>query len=192
MLVGHSFGSFTSHVVIAKYPTLVDGAVLTGLSYSSTEYNGKTLLEGIAPRIASQLSPLEFQELDTGYVTFADIFNHINAFFKAPAYEVAAAKYANSIAQPFAIVEYLSLSTQPPLASNFGGPILITTGEFDFAACSGECYSSFAQQPLQIIFPQSRRLEAFVQPGAGHGVNFAKNATGFYNGITDFLGRAGF
>lgn len=192
VLVGHSFGSFTSGSVLAKYPSRIDAAILTGIGYSNNpSYSGKVLLEGFAPRIAAQLQSNPIYELDTGYLTFADIFAHVNTFFKAPAYEVEAARYAQSIVAPFAISEYLSLERTSPLVPEFGGPVLVTTGEFDFAVCAGECYSTYAQQPLQAIFPQSR-VESYVHPGVGHGINLGLNATGFYGVVTDFLEKAGF
>ena len=190
VLVGHSFGSLTSGNVVAKYPALVDAVVLTGLAYSASGIDPKLVLEAFAPRIASKHEPSKFSDLDTGYLTFVDIISHVNTFFKAPAYELEAAGYAHSISAPFAIAEFLG--PQSPLALNFEGPVLVTTGEFDFIVCRGECYSTFAEQPLNDIFPKSKLIEAFVQPGAGHGVNFATNATGFYAGISTSLERAGF
>ena len=38
----------------------------------------------------------------------------------------------------------------------------------------------------------SKLIEAFVHPGAGHGVNFARNATEFYENINGFLEHARF
>jgi hypothetical protein len=70
--------------------------------------------------------------------------------------------------------------------------VLVTTGEFDFGLCGGDCYPTYAAQKLETVFPESKYIDAFIHPGAAHGVNFAKNATGFYGGITAFLGRAGF
>jgi hypothetical protein len=141
-------------------------------------------------RIASQHDPLRYSNLDTGYVGSADITAHATAFFKAPGYELEAALYAYSISTPAAITEFLSL-TGSPVAPGYEGAVLVTAGEFDLAFCVGECHSTFAEQPLGAIFPKSKLVESFVHPGAGHGVNFGKNATGFYAGISDFLGRAG-
>jgi pimeloyl-ACP methyl ester carboxylesterase len=192
VLVGHSFGSYTSNRVLTKYPTLIDAAIITGYVFPGDALSVQIFVEGTAPRIASHVSPHAFSHLDTGYLTFGDIFAHVNTFFKAPAYELDAAEYAHSIAQPYGIAELLSFGQDSVVAPAFAGPVLVTTGEYDFAMCRGECYSSFAGQRLESVFPKSRVLEAFVQPGAGHGVNFARNASGFYEGIGGFLGRAGF
>ncbi|KAH8726413.1 Alpha/Beta hydrolase protein [Phaeosphaeriaceae sp. PMI808] len=191
VLVGHSYGSYTSNLAVAKYPKLADATVLTGMAYAG-DSDGKKSLEAMAPRIASSLNPDRFSQLDTGYVLAADIYTHINTFFKAPAYEADAARHAYSINAPLAVTEYLSIATKSPVAPNFEGAVLVTTGEFDFLACDGECYSSFAKQRLDMIFPKSRFRETFVHPDAGHAINFATNATGFYEGISKFLQRAGF
>jgi pimeloyl-ACP methyl ester carboxylesterase len=195
ILIGHSFGSFASNNVVTRYPDDVDAVVLTGIAYSTVAWSVNLLIEAFAPRIASQLYPTCFGNLNTGYLTFADIYAHVNTFFKAP-FEIEAAKYAQSIVQPFAISEWLSLSNGRinPVALDFKGPVYITAGEFDYAFCTGECYSSFAEaEPsLKGIFPKSRIVESFVHPGAGHGINFGYNATGFYNSIIGFLDRAGF
>jgi pimeloyl-ACP methyl ester carboxylesterase len=191
ILVGHSFGTYITNAVLAKYPFLADAAILTGTSYSVPAYGPKLLLEASAARIASTVSH-EFEELDTGYVFFADINAHVNIFFKKPAYEVEAVQYAQSIAQPFAISEYLTMGLMSLLSPGFKGPVFVTTGEFDFGACAGECYSSYREQSLKAVFPNSRLIDSYVHPGAGHGINLATNATGFYNVIANFLERAGF
>jgi pimeloyl-ACP methyl ester carboxylesterase len=195
VLVGHSSGSVTSSNVINKYPSEVDAVVLTGIAYSTISYGLKILFEAFAPRIASQLYPSCFGELDTGYLTFADIYAHVNTFFKAP-FELEAVKYAQSIVQPFALSEWLSLAPglSSPLAPEFKGPVYVTTGQFDFAACGGECYSTFAEAEshINVIFPKTRLLESAVHPGAGHGINFGLNATGSYSAIIGFLEKAGF
>ncbi len=193
VLVGHSFGSYTSNLVLGKYPNLVDAAVLTGIAYAnSPDYTGKVLSETLAARIATSLPGCADHDLDTGYLNSADIYAHINGFFKKPAYEIAAAEYAWTIVQPFGITEYLSTTLSSILAPAFTGSVFVTCGEFDLAACAGECYSTFAQQQVKGVFPMSKKIETYVHPGAGHGVNFATNATGFYQEIFGFLGRSGF
>ncbi|KAF2831172.1 alpha/beta-hydrolase [Ophiobolus disseminans] len=191
VLVGHSFGTYTSNAVLIKYPKLADAAVLTGIAYAPTNNQPNLFLAALGLRIAAQHDPRKYSSFDTGYVGFVDIAAHVTTFFKAPSYELDAVLYAHSIAAPAAITEFLTI-TGSPVAPAFGGPVQVTTGEFDYAFCGGECYSSFAQQPLKDIYPKSRLIDSFVHPGAGHGVNFGKNATGFYGGITAFLGKAGF
>ncbi|KAH7073746.1 Alpha/Beta hydrolase protein [Paraphoma chrysanthemicola] len=196
ILVGHSFGSFASNGVATRHPTAIDAIILTGFAYSSVPWGANVLIEAFAPRIAAQLNPACYAALDTGYLTFADMYAHINTFFKKPHYDIETARFASSIVQPFAIAEWLSLTNGRvnPVAPAFTGPVYIVAGEFDYAFCTGECYSSFAEAGpiLKGIFPKSRLVESYVHPGAAHGINFAANATGFYQSIGDFLKKAGY
>ena len=193
VLVGHSFGSFTSNSVINKYPSRIDAAVLTGIGFAPLpDYAGRQLLQAFGPRIATGLPAYHAANLESGYLTFGDLYAHVNIFFKAPAYEVDAVRYAHSIVAPFAISEYLSIALSPPQLPAFEGPVLVTTGEFDAAVCVGECYSTYAQQPLKLAFAKSKKVEAYVHLGVGHGINYGKNATGFCREIMGFLERSGF
>ncbi|KAL8689135.1 MAG: hypothetical protein Q9218_005120, partial [Villophora microphyllina] len=136
-------------------------------------------LESYSPRIANTVEP-RFSGLDTGYLFFGDIFNHVNAFFAAPNYEVDIVEYAQSIAQPFAIVEWLSRVATPFPPNNFSGPVLIAAGEYGFITCGGDCPSTFSENIAQTIFQGTQNLETYVHPGSGQSLNFHKNATGFY------------
>lgn len=190
MVVGHSFGSLVTNNVVAKYPNLTDAAVLTGFAFAPKPFYGPVFVAAATLRIASQHDPLKYGNLDTGYIGFADIAAQVNTFFKAP-YELGTAEYADSISAPAAISEFLSQALLS-LPLEFGKPVLVTAGEFDLAFCGGECHSTYAEQKLNAVFPKSTLIDAFLHPGAGHGINFAKNATGFYAGISGFLERAGF
>jgi pimeloyl-ACP methyl ester carboxylesterase len=189
--VGHSFGSQITNILLTRYPSLVDATVLTGDAYESIPYAAALLEESIDPRIASQLDP-KFSELDTGYLTFVDIYAHVNFFFKAPDYEVAAVEYAQSIAQPFAIFEFLSTAAYSLNAPDYEGPILVMAGQYDIPACLGDCTDTYKAQNLTAIFPKSRLIETYILPGSGHGVNFALNVGDYYNETFEFLTKAGF
>jgi hypothetical protein len=125
---------------------------------------------------------------DTGYLEFVDIYAHSETFFHPP-YSVPTIKYAQSISQPFAITELLSLNTLTLAAPKFKGKVLVTTGEFDLGVCGGECKSTFAAGGEKQVFAGAKTVETYLHPGAGHGVNFAANASGFYDVITSFLDR---
>ncbi|KAF2261870.1 alpha/beta-hydrolase [Lojkania enalia] len=188
ILVGHSFGSSISNELVATYPDLVEGAVLTGIGYDSG--NSSTIAVPYIPsifsnRIASMQSSA-FKHLDTGYLGFGDIYSHVETFFHKPDYAEDVAKYAQDIAQPLAIAEFLSLNTVQPVAPEFKGKVLVTTGEFDIIICSGNCVKTFASRYYKEIFPMAD-AEGYVHLGAGHGVNFNYNATGFYKVIGNFL-----
>ncbi|KAL8658821.1 MAG: hypothetical protein Q9226_000754 [Calogaya cf. arnoldii] len=128
ILLGHAFGSYIIQDLIAAAPNIADGLVLTDISYDDPEIALESLkvrLEACAPRIASTVRPAEFGNLDSGYLFFADIFSHVNAYFAAPDYEVEAVEYAQSIAQPFGVVGFMSRLNSPAKPNNFPGPVLV-------------------------------------------------------------------
>jgi hypothetical protein len=47
------------------------------------------------------------------------------------------------------------------------------------------------EHPAASIFSKAKAFEAISFPGAGHGLNFALNATLAFKKITDFLGSNG-
>lgn len=76
MLVGHSFGSIISNSLLISNPSLVDGAVLTGIGYAVPD--SAVSFEGWNPRLARLQEPGRFRQLDGGYVTWVDIFANVN------------------------------------------------------------------------------------------------------------------
>lgn len=192
VVVGHSFGSQITNILLTRYPKLVDATVLTGQGYESIPYGAQLLAESIEPRIASQLDSKQFGELDTAYLTFVDIYAHVNFFFRAPDYDVAALEYAQSIAQPFAIFEFFSTAAYSENATEYEGPLFVTAGEYDVPACLGDCIDTYKTQDLPGMFPKSRLIETYILPGSGHGVNFALNVGDYYNQTFSFLAKAGF
>ncbi|KAF2496778.1 alpha/beta-hydrolase [Lophium mytilinum] len=192
VLVGHSFGSFMSAALINDQPKLVDGVVLTGIAYpNATDLAGPDSawsLETFAARIA-RFQDKKWSKLDTGYLNFADIYSHVNGFFKAPNYDMPTVEYAQAIAQPFAALEFVSLQLFKLDSPTFRGPVMVTAGENDLLLCGGECKSTFSSGVAEQAFKGAKDLNLYVHPGAGHGVNFGFNATVFYGKITEFLDK---
>ena len=190
IIVGHSFGSSITNSLVAAYPNLADAAIMTGYSLKGSDV--RLDLQGFAPRVAS-LQSSRFSAFDPAYITTGDVFANINNFFKAPAYEHDVAEYSENHKSPFAISELLS-STTPNLlnlnASDFKGPALVISGEYDFIVCGGYC-PGVLEESVAPLFMGSKGFETYIQPGAGHGTNFATNATGFYGVIFDYLRRSG-
>lgn len=187
VLIGHSFGSFASNALVAAQPSIADGIVMTG--YSLNGSNTQIVLE--ASRIAAAQNRKKFGKFDSGYVTTADVYSTVLEFFKAPDYERDVAVFAESNKAPYGIAEAISISPPflPPLnASLFAGPALVISGENDFLLCSGYC-PRVIQDPLTAYFAGSKDFEISIQPGAGHGLNFALNATDAYSTIFAFLNK---
>lgn len=76
VLIGHSFGSVISNAILVSKPGLVDGAVLTGISYKVPDTS--VAFEAWQPRLARAQSPGRWRQLDGGYTTWVDIFANAN------------------------------------------------------------------------------------------------------------------
>ena len=126
-------------------------------------------------------------QLDSGYVGFGDIYSHAQGFFHQP-FDIPTIEYAQSIIQPASPAEVLSGNAIKFDSPAYKGKMLITTGEFDLIGCGGNCAPRFEYGVQNNTYP-STKVETYLHPGAGHGINFARNATGFYATILDFLDR---
>jgi alpha-beta hydrolase superfamily lysophospholipase len=74
VLVGHSFGSYISHSLLANSPEIADGAALTGLAFA---IQSPALIEALNLRVAS-LKDNKWKGLDSGYLIWDDIYGNIN------------------------------------------------------------------------------------------------------------------
>lgn len=151
-----------------------------------TRLYGKFTNAATAVRIASTVDPAAFQHLDTGYVFSNDMYAHLLAFMHDPAASKDVAQHIYSIVQPAQVSEYESGSTNLPVPTNWTGKALLTTGEYDWPACGGNCTITYREGMQDEVYGN---LEVYLHPGAGHGVNFGRNATGFFGEIVGFLER---
>lgn len=187
VVLGFSFGSFVTTTLVATQPTIMDGAIFTGLGYGPTAF--APFFEAYSSRIAATQNSAEFGELDTGVFTWVDVLANINAYFKQPNYEMDVAEYSEIVKQPYTVGEILSLQLGLGIvadAGNFTGPVLVVTGEYDFFACAGYC-PGFLEGNLTPLYSGAKSLEIAIHPDSGHSINYNKNATGAFNVITNFL-----
>jgi alpha-beta hydrolase superfamily lysophospholipase len=78
VIMGFSFGSYTTHGAIATKPDIADAVILTAIGFNMTGVNGNGLLRSFVPRIASLQNQALFGSLDSGYVTWVDKYALIN------------------------------------------------------------------------------------------------------------------
>ncbi|CAG8954711.1 hypothetical protein HYFRA_00004634 [Hymenoscyphus fraxineus] len=187
VLIGHSFGSTITHAVAKSKPGAADAIILTGYSNNATLVKTPVLISAWQLKIAN-LFREAWSQLDTGYVTWVDLYSNVNTFFKAPGYTTDAAMFAEQHKQPFGITELLSGGS--PGRTNYTGPVLVVAGSNDFIFCNGYC-EGVLEPAAKLDFPSSSSLKTYVQPDTGHGMNFHTNATGFYKVVTDFLASNG-
>ncbi|KAK8072846.1 hypothetical protein PG996_006194 [Apiospora saccharicola] len=186
--VGHSFGSILTHSLVQQDPSLSDGIILTDTGYNQSDF--PAIFEGGRLNIANSVSPTKYLGLNSGYLAFADIYGNSGTFFNPAHFDPDALWYTQHIAQPLAAIELLPGASGPPGATNFTGPVLLLTGEYDFN-CAGNC-NGILEHPAREIFRKSKAFQAAVHPKSGHGINFNPNATGAFGVMTDFLSQSGF
>ncbi|KAF2727034.1 alpha/beta-hydrolase [Polyplosphaeria fusca] len=184
VLVGHSLGSVFSAGAIIKYPSIAEGQFAAGATSLTLKAGLSATFQNAL--LASTVNP-PFKR-DSGYVVIGDIYAHARSFFSQP-FDIPTLEYAQSIVQPASIVEMLSSANVKFDESSYNGSVLLTAGEYDILACGGNCYPRFEYGVQNKTFPVAKPLETYIHPGAGHGVNFANNATGFYATVIDFVNR---
>jgi pimeloyl-ACP methyl ester carboxylesterase len=121
--VGHSFGSYLTHSLIGAYPTISDGVVLTGIGYNVTDF--PEFFEAARLNIANTVSPGKYTGLDSGYLAFADAVGNAASFFHAGNFDKEILWYTQDIAQPPAIMEFITGSPTELGAVEFTGPVSI-------------------------------------------------------------------
>ncbi|EPE27791.1 alpha/beta-Hydrolase [Glarea lozoyensis ATCC 20868] len=182
--VGHSFGSFLSQGLITQNPELSDGALFTGLAWDSSSQ--PPALESMGLRIANTQSEGRWVGLDNQYLTSGDIAGNAAFFFHGDSYDKQMLWYSDSVAQPLAIIELLTLTTLITGPSKFHGPVMVISGEFDFPLCGGNCTDTL-RGPAELFFSNATDLQTVVHPKTGHAINYSFNATGAYAVMLDYL-----
>lgn len=135
-LVGHSYGSYLS--ISSASETDVDAVVLTGFS-GTTDYFGP-FLAGAGFRVARIANPHRWGNLDSGYLTVADLYAETYVYFTEPYFEHRVAEWAYYIgSEPFAVGELPTLLAANISYSSITAPVLILQGQFDVSACGGDC-----------------------------------------------------
>ncbi|KAF2167145.1 hypothetical protein M409DRAFT_54342 [Zasmidium cellare ATCC 36951] len=188
-LIGFSYGSYITHFTITDTPDIADAVVLTGIGLNTTGVNGNGLLRSFAPRIASAQKEKRFAQLDSGYLSWADILAMTLNYFYYLNYEVAAAEYTERKKQAFSIGEFLTFNGGfygNYDASRFTGSALAITAETDYIVCDG--YSpGIYDEPADTYYRNAKKFVKHLVPEASHNINFHKNAPATYGVILDFL-----
>ncbi|RFU27310.1 hypothetical protein B7463_g9030, partial [Scytalidium lignicola] len=157
-LMGFSFGSYTTHTAIVEQPEIADAVILTAIGFNETGLNVNGLLRSFVPRIANVQNPLLYGDRDNGYLTWPDKFAQIHNYFHQPNYEEAAADFAEIVKQPYPVAEFLTLLSGPKDASNYTGPVLAISGEYDYIFCDGYCPGIF-EEPGKTYYKNANRFE---------------------------------
>ncbi|KAK5657455.1 hypothetical protein OQA88_3027 [Cercophora sp. LCS_1] len=186
--VGHSLGSILTIALLNSAPTLSDGAVLTGFLYTNQ-------LDGAGPgtwgfEYAAE-SDRKFKDRGSGYIVQGSKSSVQQTFFKKGGFEKDMLDWAWEVRQPGSVSEFVSLGTVLGAPSSFEGGVLFVIGENDYGFCRGDCKGTYDLGVLKTLYPAAKEVGVHLQPGTGHGLALAKNATAGYEVIFDFLGGSG-
>ena len=188
--IGHSFGSFLTSAFLAMYPSLTDGAIITGYVYG--KYLGKPGMATMALDFAATSTP-PFNR-SSGYLV-CQRSGIQNIFFGGDlntAFTPEMLNYGDSIKQPVAIGEFASAFQIIGLPGpGLKAPVQFMFAEYDFYICDGDCKGAYDLQDLKNTYPNATAVEAYIQPKTGHAFTLHNNATAGYQVTFDFLDRNG-
>ncbi|KAK5174597.1 uncharacterized protein LTR77_001678 [Saxophila tyrrhenica] len=186
-LMGFSFGSYIVQTTIAETPDITDSVVLTAIELDVAKgVNANGLVRSFMPLIASSLSEKRFGELDTGYLTWRDVWAMSLNYFHYPDFEIAAAQYTEDKKQAFSIGEFLTFPSGNLDSSSYTGSALTITAETDYIVCDGWCPGIY-KDPAVDYFANASALVRHLVPNTSHNINFHKSAPETYKFILDFL-----
>lgn len=186
--VGHSIGSALTLSLIRDYPTISDGAVLTGFSANGSwaDYfmlGSNWLSTTEIPRFA--------KDYPAGYIAWNHPSGIQTAFLAPGEFDPEALLWAANNTSPTSIGEVTQIGV--PGRNNFTGPLLVITGERDLVFCGGDCYQTGNPEVLSILnsstllVPDAKPLETIVVPRGGHGLNMEYGHKQTYADINKFL-----
>ncbi|KAK1817873.1 hypothetical protein LTR12_007744 [Friedmanniomyces endolithicus] len=190
--VGHSFGSQHTFALTAMYPGISDGIALTGFSQNGSAFCGTAefALGGnfIQANMISTLSAYP-----NGYLASADASAVQVNFFSPGDFDPAILTLATKIGQPVTVGELLTFGGETGSVNHFAGPVIIVTGERDTPYCGGNCYALSPSIP-QLAFktiPNAKNPQAFIVPGAGHGLNLEYTHPVTYSTVNNYFVQNG-
>ncbi|ROT43240.1 alpha/beta-hydrolase [Sodiomyces alkalinus F11] len=191
--VGHSFGSIMAYSMTASNRCISDGIVLTGFSHMGA-YMPYFLFAGTFVR-ANSLAPLA--DYGDGYIAPAVVSAAQTNLFAPGMYDPEVLNIAFERGQPAAVGEFLTLGMRAGEPSSFNGPALVITGDRDLPFCGGDCSASGDSGLDSLLdlsaefLSQASPFEAYVVPGAGHGMGFEYSHAEVTGKILDFLVQNG-
>lgn len=177
--VGHSFGSILTSAFIATYPTLSDGAIITG--YVLNEHLGEVGRSSWNVQHASKWP--------SGYVTMQK--SGIQSTFFGGDFTPEMLDYGDKIKSPTAVAEIVSGGLLVMASGPFKGPIHYILPELDFFICAGDCKNVTSLEALKHTFPNASSIQLDIQPNTGHALPLHHNATAGFQVSFDFLSKNG-
>lgn len=191
VLVGHSYGSFTSWVEAATYRD-VDGAIITGALHTTSPIGAAMILGFLGTNPA--LQEPRFRHLDPGYVTTRPgargpfFYNEEYADPKVIAYDEATKETSTET----------ELLTFPPrqldgITRAIDVPVLVVVGEKDFVWCGNGGLDCSTSEDIIAAegnhYSPAACLEAFVLSNSGHDINLHPNNKEWYAASMEWMDK---
>ena len=208
--VGHSYGSIVGLAQTAKYPTDVDGVVLTSF-VDQLVYLPQTIVAN-NPAIANINNPSKFGRLSNGYLVHETPISVQLPFFRFPYFDphsrpfapyypnnksLTRSVFANQYAakQTYSVGQQFTLPGIYSPAGAFKGPVDVVIGQYDFPFCLAACDTPTDQAAATIsaLYPAAAiGSQHFIVPDCGHYINAHYAATSEFTQINAFLKANGF
>ena len=194
VLIGHSFGSYTTARLAQNHPDDLAALILTG--YSNDLSANVILQENFEYEPAFLVTPSRFADLSQGYFAMSNRTGRTVAFYYNGTYDPIIPILDFDTEGTVAVGEPFGTTIDP--VPQYTGPVLLVSGDHDAVVCGnntgGSCLpaekSTVAK--TQAFFPNANSIEYFLANQSGHSINFHYSAQDTFEKIHDWIdGRFG-
>ena len=188
VLIGHSFGSFTSARVAQNHPTDLAALILTG--YSKDLSGNVVLQENFEYEPAFEVAP-RFQSLPQGYFAMSNRTGRSVAFYYNGTYDPLIPVLDFETEGTVAVGEPFGTTINP--VPQYTGPVLLVSGDHDAVVCGnttgGSCLPAVDSTvaDTESFFPNAASFDYFLANQSGHSINFHYTAPQTFKAIHDWI-----
>ena len=189
VLVGHSFGSFTSARLAQNHPTDLAGLILTGYSH---DLSGNVVLQNnFAYEPAFTVMPSRFGDLPQAYFAMSNASGRTDAFYYSGHYHPLISSLDFETEGTVPLGEPWGVTIDPVPA--FTGPVLLCSGDHDAVVCGnntgGTCLPADTSTVAssKAFFPNAESFTYFLANESGHAINFHYTAQQTFRAVHDWI-----
>ena len=188
VLIGHSFGSFTSARLAQNHPDDLAALILTGYSH---DLSGNVILqENFEYEPAFEVTS-RFQDLPQGYFAMSNRTGRSVAFYYNGTYDPLIPVLDFETEGTVAVGEPFGTTIEP--VPEYTGPVLLCSGDHDAVVCGnttgGSCLpaANSTVANTNTFFPNAASFEYFLANKSGHSINFHYSAPQTFKSIHDWI-----
>ena len=188
VLIGHSFGSFTSARLAQDHPKDLAALILTG--YSKDLSGNVILQENFEYEPAFEVTP-RFKDLPQGYFAMSNRTGRSVAFYYNGTYDPTIPVLDFETEGTVAVGEPFGTTLNP--VPEYTGPVLLVSGDHDAVVCGnttgGSCLpaANSTVAKTRSFFPNATSFEYFLANQSGHSINFHYTAPQTFKAIHDWI-----